>query len=245
MKRQTWLAAIACSLAASTAAADDAPGVVKLADLRPAVRGQSYEGDIAPPLPPAEGMAYDAEMPGQAVPDSVVEGGEWPQGYFAGGAGTCDAGGCTDGSCGCGCGDGSCGCGDGSCGNGRTKHVSGWLKGQSSIHQDRNRRSSQRLAGFMRSKFGYFCPTGNNGRGVPLYGKYHMVYAQNPGHVDQRDGYSFAAPGYGTPVSVPLAPNVRHTMNYGWGVPSSRLTPLRQATVVGPPVDPVHGPRWK
>ena len=133
-------------------------------------------------------------------------------------------------------------CEDGDCG--RTHHISGWLKGQSELAKQRNQRRASAFAGYMRGKFGYFCPTGNCGRGVPLYGKYGMVYAQNPNHTDPRDGYSFAAPGYGTPVNVPIAPNVRHTYNYGWGIPSSRLTPLRQATVVGPPVDVVHGPRW-
>ncbi|QDT39614.1 hypothetical protein [Stratiformator vulcanicus] len=59
-----------------------------------------------------------------------------------------------------------------------------------------------------------------------LGGAYSYVYAVDPNYFDQRDGKVYAANGFGLPVSVPLAPNVRHTYNYGWGVPSSRLTPV-------------------
>jgi hypothetical protein len=53
-----------------------------------------------------------------------------------------------------------------------------------------------------------------------------MGYAVNPEHYDYRDSGVYAAPGYGIPMAVPLAPNVNHTYNYGWGIPSSRLTPV-------------------
>lgn len=79
---------------------------------------------------------------------------------------------------------------------------------------------------WMRCKFGYFVPTGNCGKGAPLFGHYDMVYPVNPDYFDQRDGQVYAAQGYGGPVSVPLAPVVHHTYNYSWGVPSSRLTPI-------------------
>jgi hypothetical protein len=65
-----------------------------------------------------------------------------------------------------------------------------------------------------------------NGPGQPLVGHYKVTYPVNPGYFDGRDGQVYAAQGYGGPVSVPLAPVVRHTYNYGWGVPSSRLTPI-------------------
>jgi hypothetical protein len=74
--------------------------------------------------------------------------------------------------------------------------------------------------------FGYFCPTGCGGAGCPPLGHYHAGYALNPDYFDFRDGGVYAAQGYGLPVAVPLAPNVEHTYNYGWGVPSSRLTPV-------------------
>ena len=41
------------------------------------------------------------------------------------------------------------------------------------------------------------------------------------------------------PTAVPLAPNVRHTMEYGWGMPSSRLVPISRPAppsyLYGPP----------
>jgi hypothetical protein len=77
-----------------------------------------------------------------------------------------------------------------------------------------------------RCKFGYFVPTGCGGAGCPPFGYYSMVYPLDPAHFDQRDGQVYAAQNYNGPVSVPLAPVVYHQYNYGWGVPSSRLTPV-------------------
>ena len=75
-------------------------------------------------------------------------------------------------------------------------------------------------------KYGYFHPTGCCGEGCPHTSTYHLVYAANPRYFDKRDGRVYAAQGYGVPMAVPLAPNVRHTYNYSWGIPSSRLTPV-------------------
>lgn len=75
-------------------------------------------------------------------------------------------------------------------------------------------------------KCGYFIPSGCHGHGCSPVGYYGMVYPLNPYYVDQRDTNVYAAQGYGVPMSVPLAPVVRDTYNYGWGVPSSRLTPV-------------------
>ncbi len=88
---------------------------------------------------------------------------------------------------------------------------------------------------YLRCKFGYFCPTGPDGKGAPPWGKYNMVYPVNPNYFDSRDGQVYAAPGFGGPVSVPLAPNVNHTYNYGWGIPSSRLTPVAHPLTPGVP----------
>lgn len=55
-------------------------------------------------------------------------------------------------------------------------------------------------------------------------GKYEIAYPLNLQHFDPRDGKVYAAPEWGIPMAVPLAPNVEHTYNYGWGVPNSRLT---------------------
>ena len=82
------------------------------------------------------------------------------------------------------------------------------------------------MVDYFRCKFKYFIPTGAGGAGVPIVGKYGRVYPQDPHYFDQRDGQVWAAQGYGVPMAVPLAPVVGHTYNYGWGIPSSRLTPI-------------------
>lgn len=82
------------------------------------------------------------------------------------------------------------------------------------------------LKQYLLCKFGYFVPTGSGGAGTPKFGHYSRVYPQDPYYFDGRDGQLWAAQGYGTPVAVPLAPVVGHTYNYGWGIPSSRLTPV-------------------
>jgi len=73
-------------------------------------------------------------------------------------------------------------------------------------------------------KFGYFHRDGCCGEGCPKCGHYGIVYANNPGYHDPRDGKIYAAQGLNVPVAMPLAPNVEHTYNYGWGIPSSRRT---------------------
>ncbi len=56
--------------------------------------------------------------------------------------------------------------------------------------------------------------------------RYRMTYPVRPWYFDQRDGQVYSAQGYGVPMAVPVAPCVRHTYNYSWGIPSSRITPL-------------------
>lgn len=82
------------------------------------------------------------------------------------------------------------------------------------------------LREFFRCKFGYFIPTGCGGKGCAPIGHYKMTYAVDPYYFDGRDGQLYGAQGYGVPVAVPLAPTVRQTYNYGWGIPSSRITPV-------------------
>ncbi|QDU37432.1 hypothetical protein Mal4_17440 [Maioricimonas rarisocia] len=115
--------------------------------------------------------------------------------------------------------------------------IADWLHNQAAAHRARNLENSARMRwkfteacyhnrAWARCKLGYFIPTGCCGKGCPPVGLYSAVYPVNPHHFDGRDGQVYAAQGVGGPVSVPLAPNVRHTYNYGWGVPSSRLTPI-------------------
>jgi hypothetical protein len=85
---------------------------------------------------------------------------------------------------------------------------------------------SRNLSGWHRDKFGYFYPTGCCGTGCPIYGTYNMVYSVDPQYFDERDGKLYSAQGHGVPMAVPLAPTVRHSYNYGWGIPSSRRTPI-------------------
>ena len=52
------------------------------------------------------------------------------------------------------------------------------------------------------------------------------IIALDPNYAHASDlNQGYAAQGYGGPVSIPQAPNVRSNYNYGWGLPSSRLTP--------------------
>ncbi|MBX3437689.1 MAG: hypothetical protein KF861_09375 [Planctomycetaceae bacterium] len=126
--------------------------------------------------------------------------------------------------CGCSnCGGDGCGCGCG-CGNGN-----GFWARHCAAHRARNRCNSAQMCNYLRCKLGYFIPDGCGGVGCRPFGCYRIVYADNPAHFDGRDGQVYAAQGVGGPVSVPVAPNVRHAYNYGWGIPSSRLTPISNA----------------
>jgi hypothetical protein len=93
-------------------------------------------------------------------------------------------------------------------------------------HRARNRLASYNLNQYLHCKFGCLIHDGNGGVGSPLFGHYSIVYPADAGHFDSRDGGVYAAQGYGGAVSVPLAPTVRYAWNYGWGIPSSRLTPV-------------------
>jgi hypothetical protein len=55
---------------------------------------------------------------------------------------------------------------------------------------------------------------------------YTMAYPVNPWYYDARDTRVYAAVGFGAPMTVPLAPTVQTQVNYGWGIPASRITPI-------------------
>lgn len=86
--------------------------------------------------------------------------------------------------------------------------------------------NGEAFCNYLRCKFGYFHPTGGGGQGLPWCGHYSRVYPLSPYHSDPRDGQAWAAQGYGVPISVPLAPVVAYTYEYGWGIPSSRIVPI-------------------
>lgn len=94
-----------------------------------------------------------------------------------------------------------------------------WWRGQQANYHARN----QRLANHL---FGWMIPSGCCGQGCPPVGCYGITYADDPGYADSRDAQQYGVQGYGTPMTVPLAPNVRYSYNYSWGTPSSRLTPV-------------------
>ena len=114
----------------------------------------------------------------------------------------------------------------------RGRQCGSWCHQQCDMFAARNRQRSARLCAHFHGKLAYFTPMGNGGDGAPPFGCYHLVYAASPDYFDPRDGQVYAAQGYGVPMSVPLAPTVRHTMNYSSGIPASRLTPI--STVVPP-----------
>lgn len=60
------------------------------------------------------------------------------------------------------------------------------------------------------------------------FGAQKDVIALDPNYAHPNDMGTnyYAAQGYGVPVSVPLPPSVRASYNYGWGLPSSRITPV-------------------
>lgn len=146
------------------------------------------------------------------------------QGCPACGMNYCQTGSCRSGSC------RDCrSCESGPCLN--RNCLADFLGTQAAAHRARNRLASANLNQYLRCKLGYFIHDGNGGVGSPLFGHYSVVYPVDPGYADGRDGQVYAAQGYGGAVSVPLAPVVRHTYNYGWGIPSSRLTPVSNTMV--------------
>lgn len=88
-------------------------------------------------------------------------------------------------------------------------------------HRCRNQIQSQRLGNGLGCTFAF---------AAPLtwwdWGARKDIIAVNPAYSDPRDSELYSAQGYGVPIAVPLAPVVRDTYNYGWGMPSSRLTPV-------------------
>ena len=71
-----------------------------------------------------------------------------------------------------------------------------------------------------------FGPAGGYGCRFLDYHAYTMAYPVNPWYYDPRDTRVYAAVGFGAPITIPLAPTVQTQVNYSWGIPSSRITPI-------------------
>ena len=113
-----------------------------------------------------------------------------------------------------------------------------WWRGQQENYLARNQRLSNCL-------FGWLVPSGCCGQGCPPIGKYCMTYADDPGYGDPRDGgAAYGVQGYGVPMTVPLAPNVRQSYNYSWGTPSSRITPLGNYSGTGGGPQQLYHQSW-
>lgn len=108
----------------------------------------------------------------------------------------------------------------GRCAGSRNCHGGFWGD-QFSRYRCRNQVQSQRLGNGLGCAFAF---------AAPLtwwdWGARKDIVAVNPAYSDPRDSELYSAQGYGVPIAVPLAPVVRDTYNYGWGMPSSRLTPV-------------------
>lgn len=94
-----------------------------------------------------------------------------------------------------------------------------FFRGQSLSFAAKNSRLADHL-------FGWMVPSGCCGKGCPPVGKYGITYADQPEYIDPRDTQLYAAQGYGMPMTVPLAPNVRYSYNYSAGMPASRVTQI-------------------
>jgi hypothetical protein len=190
---------VALATFGATVGADDSVGIVRISDRKaPVVRGQSPDIPLAPPV--------------EQEPAIQPAAGEIQQisGPCTTSPGQCQSGNCPNVTYGPVVYDDSCRMRRGRCGNPDCRECRGGLCSD----------------GWLRRKLGYFWCTGSCGQGTPLIGKYNMVYPDNPNYFDSRDGYIYSSQVFNAPTGVPLAPVVHHTYNYGWGVPSSRLTPV-------------------
>jgi hypothetical protein len=209
-KHGRLLAAMLLSLAmgAVTLAADISPGVVRLSDhppqSAPNVSGDpGLSGAAVTPIGNSQTVVIGADCPAEECPE--------PSHHCCLGhccLGHCCLGHCCLGCCPCCCCCPCCGCCC-SCVGACWQHVFG---------KDANGK------GLLARCCPFQC--GNCGWQFLDAHCYCMTYAVNPWYADGRDGRVYAACGYGAPMTVPLAPTVTNQYNYGWGIPSGRLTPI-------------------
>ena len=228
-----WLAAVICVIAGLPfAAADDAPGFVRMTDyqpneihptafLRATADSEKVDcvtvecGEDKSCLP-----ANSCSVPDDDCSDDDCSEGDCSEGACDADNDGCDADndGCDADNDGCDADDDSCDANSRGCGCGCPGKTNGcWLG---------------KLFGGAKSRCScYSCDycgkrSGASGHGVPFFGCYQVTYSHQPAYADTRDGQAWGAQGYGMPVTVPTAPIVRYSYNYSHGTPASRLTPL-------------------
>lgn len=101
-----------------------------------------------------------------------------------------------------------------------------WLQQQRMEFECRRAYRNHVWGAHLHNKLNYFKPRGCCGEGCAPFGQYERIYAAQPDHWDARDSQLYAAPATGVPTAIPLPPNVHYQYNFGWGTPSSRLTPI-------------------
>lgn len=222
--RQTLLA-LACGLGLVPGALADEAGVVRITDQGgPTVRAQSA-GTVAPVSHEWDG--------GYPIDEGYVDGGYVDGGYgdgFIGGPEVMGGPGCQPWCMGAGYGPG---CYDSCCCCEVCPSCPG-ITGNPVLDAPTKGLCELFLCIFSKCKPCKKCPKCRGGYGAYGYDAYGRacrpsgtkVYAVDPNHFDARDGRVYSAAGYGIPMAVPLAPTVSHTYNYGWGIPSSRVTPV-------------------
>ncbi len=95
-----------------------------------------------------------------------------------------------------------------------------WCSGSNRCHRCHYLRSACRCYRGVNGGYGGY--GGAYGAGAGYGGGYGIGYGGSV--YDVRDAQAYSAQGYNIPIAVPLAPVVKQTYNYGWGLPSSRLT---------------------
>ena len=202
-----WLAAVICVIAGLPfAAADDAPGFVRMTDYQPTE------------IHPTAFLRATADS--ENVDCVTVECGEDKSCVPANSCSVpddeCSEGDCREGSCDAD--DDSCDANSRGCGCGCPGKTNGSLLGK--IFGGAKSRCSCYSCDYCGKR------SGASGHEVPFFGCYQVTYSHQPAYADTRDGLAWGAQGYGMPVTVPTAPIVRYSYNYSHGTPASRLTPL-------------------
>lgn len=120
-------------------------------------------------------------------------------------------------------------CNDTPCCESRWERAKCWCRGSCCRHRCHAKCCKRPCPPCYRRLGGCYGAGGLYGGGYGTYGNgygggYGGIESGIGGNTDPRDTLLYSSQVYGTPIAVPLAPVVKHGYNYGWGIPSSRLT---------------------